>query len=281
MPHTLQVQAYNLENEITAKVKTVTPVPRPVQMYVTLINLKPGDTILVTSNPAPAGTALSVTARAYQYKWRCTGEASQPTPPGLEPVTCTVDMHRSVNRMSLSLNGILAAPAYFPPAGVFTHTFQVDLSNKSWGDYTLSALALATDATEVSKERTLTIKQGTAVLDVTREVTRVGNYYRVRLTLKNTGTLPARVDKLTDRLTGFQVAHKAFDPSYSINSVYVQSNRQTNVTIDLKNGSESTHTLAPGAQHSVEYVVVPRPVRNRCGLQHRRAKRCDLCLRGQ
>ena len=102
-PHALQVQAYNLENEVTAQVKNVTPVARPVKMYVALTNLKPGDTVLVPpgSDPAPAGTTLTVTMRAYEYEWRCTGESAQSTPPGIAPVACTDALRRSVARMLL------------------------------------------------------------------------------------------------------------------------------------------------------------------------------------
>ncbi len=258
--HALQVQAYNLENEVTAQVKNVTPVARPVQMYASLTNLKPGTTVLVPpgSSSAPAGTTLTVTVRAYQYEWRCTGESAQPTPPGIAPVACTDALRRSVDRMSLLWdNATVSGSIYFPPAGVFTHTYPVNLAGKSVGAHTLDALATATDGTPANRQKTITIEPGTSYVDVTRQTTRVGNYYRIQLTLKNIGNLDAHVDKLEDTLLGFQAVRKAFGSTYTVNTSYNQALRESTVTLDLKNGAQSKYTLAPGAQHTIEYVAVP------------------------
>jgi hypothetical protein len=258
--HTLQVQAYNLEGEVTAQVKNVTPVSKPLQLNVSLTNLKPGTTVLVPpgSSSAPAGTTLTVTMHAYQYEWRCTGESTQPTPPGIEPVTCLAALRRSVTRMSLLWDGATVSGSIFmPPAGVFTHTYQVNLTGKSVTAHTLEAYALATDGTPATRQRTITIEPGTSSVDVTRQVTRVGNYYRIVLILKNIGNMDAHVDKLEDTLMGFQAVRKAFGPTYTVNTIYNHALRESIVTLDLKNGTQTSYTLAPGAQVTIEYVAVP------------------------
>lgn len=256
--HTLQVQAYNLENEAAAQVKNVTPASRPVKMYVSLNSLKPGDTLLVGSDPAPSGTTLTVTLRAYQYEWKCTGESAQPTPPGIAPVTCNDALRRSVFRMMLLWdNAVISGAIYTPPSGVLTHTFQLNLAGTSLGAHTLEARAMASDGTSASRQQTIKLEQGTSYVDVTRQVTRVGNTYRIQLTLKNIGNLDAHVDKLQDSLMGFQVVRKAFGSTYTVNASYNHASRESTVTLDLKNGAQSTYTLAPGAQHTIEYVAVP------------------------
>ena len=66
------------------------------------------------------------------------------------------------------------------------------------------------------------------MLDVTREVTRVGNYYRVKLTLKNTGNTGRRTwINWTDTLTGFQAVRKAFGSTYTVNTAYNHALRET------------------------------------------------------
>lgn len=254
--HTLQVQAYNLQGAATPKTATVTPASRQMTTRTYIQKIAPSNTVYIGGSTAPAGTTMTVTVWAAEYRWGCYSEAMETPPPGLEAVACE-DVRQDVSMMSLYLDGTQVG-VYAPPAGVLTRDFVVDLGGKGLGAHTLKARATASDGTLFDREKTFNIVSGVMCVDVTRQVNRVGNYYQVSLTLKNTCDTAIHLDALSDRgLVGLQAANKAFGLTYSLATTYVAATQRGSVEIDLFDGAQTKLTLNPGAQHSLQYVAVP------------------------
>lgn len=254
--HTLQVQAYNLQGDVTLKAGTVTPASRQMTTWTYVQKIAPSNTVYIDGSTAPAGTTVTVTVWAGEYRWGCYSEAMETPPPGLEAVACE-DVRQDVNMMALYLDGTQVG-VYAPPPGVLTHDFVVDLGDKGLGAHTLKARATASDGTLFDREKTFNIVSGVLCVDVTRQVNRVGNYYQVGLTLKNTCDTAIHLDALSDRgLVGLQAANKAFGATYSLATTYIAATQRGSVEIDLFDGAQTKLTLAPGAQHSLQYVAVP------------------------
>ncbi len=250
--HALQVQAYNLEGDVTPAVATVTPAPRKMTAQTFMQKIAPSNTVYIGGATAPAGTYITVTVWAAEYQWGCFGEWIETPPPGLEAIDCS-DVRQDVQQIALFLDG---APAgtYNPPAGVLTRDFQVDLAGKGVGTHTLKARVTTSDGVVVEREKTFTILSGVMCVDVTRQVNGFANYYQVDLTLKNTCVTPITLKGLDDRgMVGFYPAAGEGGASYLLSeTTYDAVTQRATAKFTVSNVS-----LAPGAQHTVRYVAVP------------------------
>ena len=100
------------------------------------------------------------------------------------------------------------------------------------------------------------------ILDVTREVTRIGTHFRVRLTVENKpeATGDAKVDRVTDNVAGFQIVPKE-TAEYRVTSSYAywigSFARDNIIEIDLGVLPADTVTLSPGESIVLEYLMVP------------------------
>jgi hypothetical protein len=255
-PHTLQVQAYNLEGDITAEVGVVTPPPRQMPTRTLVQKIAPSSTIYIGGDYAPAGTNATVTVWAAEYGWGCYSEWIETPPPGLEPVDC-FDVRQDVQRVELFLDGN-SVGTQFPPAGALTTDFQVNLAGKLLGPHTLRAVATSSDGAVAEHVTTLTVARGENCVEMTRLVERVGNFYQVTLTAKNVCPTTIHLDAISDRgLVGFYPAGKAFDTHYSLQTTYDATTQRATAELDLFAGQQPAISLNLNAQVAVQYVVVP------------------------
>lgn len=264
--HTLEVRAYNLENEVTTESKSVTPANHPMPGKTNIVSPDPGKEIFVDGNTAPAGTSINSLAYVAQYEWGCTdsgfSEGSQ-VPPGLSAVMCD-DVRHSVSSMRLYLDDDLVE-THIPPAGTYNHWFAVDLAGKSTDYHTLKLEGHTTTGTVISTEVDIEIKQGRGDLEFARSVTRDANVFEVTLTISNTGTGTTYVDYVDDFVRGFQVIEGGSQPGLQAPTAnhYVVTG-DTGVTpervvhIDLYSDEDNNETvLAAGASFVINYQLVP------------------------
>ncbi len=251
-PHTLQVQAYNLEGDVTPAVATVTPASSLMETRAYIQKTAPSNTIYIGGSTAPAGTTITATAWAAEYQWGCFHEAIETPPPGLEAVACT-DVRQDVQQISLFLDGSPVG-AYAPPTGVLTHDFVVDLDGKGLGAHTLTVRSTSSDGVVFEREKTITILAGLTCVDVTRQVTQFANYYQVDLTLKNTCNTQIVLKGLDERgMVGFYPASGGGGASFALSqTTYQPATQRAGAEFDIANV-----LLAPGAQTLLSYVAVP------------------------
>ncbi|HNT78378.1 MAG TPA: DNRLRE domain-containing protein, partial [Anaerolineae bacterium] len=264
--HTLQVQAYNLENEVTADAKTVTPPARPMPGKALLLTPGSGQQFYVDGSPAPTGTTINSAIYGAQYRWACTSSGYSEggeVPPGLSAVRCD-DVRESVSAMRLYLDGALVG-THTPPANVENYWFTVNLAGKSLGDHTLRFDAQTTAGNTISADEvTFTLVRGQADLEFGRTATRSGNAIQVTLRITNTGTGTAYVDYIEDVVRGFQVIEVTNAPGrlapaaeyYAVaNGDYGETPARL-VMIDVL-GSGGEGALGAGESFAITYRVVP------------------------
>jgi hypothetical protein len=260
--HSVIIHGYNLTGTVNIWNTTVTAPPRPATPRdVDITEPHPNHTVWISGTTAMPGTILPVTVRAARLEWGCTWSGfSEPpeVPAGLDGVMCK-DVDTNVTKMEVLLDGV-SQGAFFPTAGVITHTFPVTLTGKGLGVHTLVAKAtINTVTTQASKD--FNIEVGAPSLNVFREVTRVGNALKVVLTLQNDGIGPALVDKLEDSLEGLQQVNGT-RATYIISTTSSYFNgperRHNRVLIDFTSSAGAEEVvIPPGASYSVDYWVVP------------------------
>lgn len=256
--HTLQVQAYNLEGEVTAQMSTVTPAPSTPTGKTVIVSPGANYAMFAPDLPLPPGTTLPVQAYGAVYHWRCTenGTTSTPLPTGLAGVDCA-DVRAPVDTLKLYLNNVLLATT--TPTGLLAD-LSLNLAGKPAGLYTLRLTAQSGTNTYLD-ERAFTIKQGLAELAYNRQVSVVGNVFQVTLWVSNTGTANAYVDKVEDFARGFQVVATigtAGSNTYAVTSNDWGDTPERNILIDLAStGNAQEAVLAAGEAVQVQYTLVP------------------------
>jgi hypothetical protein len=254
--HTLQVQAYNLEGDVTAEVAVVTPPFRRMATRTVVQRLAPSNTIYIGSQTAPSGTNVTVTVWAAEYRWGCYSEWIETPPPGLEGVDC-LDVRQDVQFVRIYLDGVEKSTYSMPP-GELTHDFVVDLAGKGLGAHTIKAVATSSDGAVAEHEKTVTLLMGLNCVEVTRQVNRVGNYFEITLTVKNVCPTTVHLDSISDRgLVGFYPADRSFGANYTVATSYGPVTQRATVEIDVSAGPQSYLSLNQNAQITLKYVAVP------------------------
>jgi len=255
----LKVWAYNLEGELTEETRFFTPPARGMSSDVLLLGPDPDKVIYTDGDTAPAGTSINALAYAAQYRWGCTDSGlaeDDEVPPGLQSVQCD-DVRESVTRMDIYLDDTLVGQ-HIPTTGHYVHSFNIDLSGKGIGTYTLRLEAHLGDGTIATTENEFRIERGHGELGFSREVTRRDNVFEVTLTIENIGTGTIYVDYVRDFARGFQV----INTTDALNHYTVRNNdkgdaHNRRIMIDLYSPSEPYLTLAAGETFEVNYKLVP------------------------
>lgn len=265
--HDLQVQAYNLENAVTADVGSFKPTTKPMPGMANLVSPSSGKLIYIDGTVAPAGTSVNVLVYGEQYMWKCTEFAnagSDVVPPGLNGVACS-NVLQSASVMRLYLDGALVG-TYSPGAGTYNHSFEVNLTGKSAGDHTLRFEAETTGGSVFTDESTIKLVQGRGEIAIDHTATRSGNAIQVTLLISNTGTGTAYVDYVEDFARGFQVIETSNALGLmapAANYYYVKNGDNGDVLnrkimVDLYSDADNDEiVLAPGASFAVTFKLVP------------------------
>jgi parallel beta-helix repeat protein len=219
----------------------------------------PDYTIYIEGDTVPAGTIEHIEVYAALEQERCIlvdcirgayGEMQC----GGSSCKTTVD---PISQVEFYVNH---APIPHTSAGC-VHTANWDASGLPPGTYAIRVDAIASEGCEQTIIRYVEIEHGEPSLDVSREVTRIGNYFRVELTVSNSvrGTVNAVFDRIEDNVDGFQPIKKSDAAEhYEVTFDCSPDARSCNIEIDPSSSTGGASvTLEPGEDLTVEYLVVP------------------------
>ena len=212
----------------------------------------------------PDGTTVDIQVRAVEYEL---GDeiAGMPEHMGdMDPSMVGEIIPHPVRRVEFYLDGTLIGthttptsaypPAHWQDRYIYTHPW--DASGLVAGDYDIEVRAIATDGTVENASCSVTVAEGVPTVMLERSVSRIGNYFEVKLTLSNPGSASARVDTITDHVVGFQAVRKNAE-EYSVTTDYTTATKDCEIAIDLFTDTTDTITLSPGKLFRVVYTVVP------------------------
>ena len=142
----------------------------------------------------------------------------------------------------------------------YVYTGNWDASGFPIGTHVIRVDAIASEDCKQTIIRDVSVVRGEPSLNLDRTVTRVGNYFRVELTLSNDGTVSTPYfDRILDNTIGFQPLRgtgHAGPYDYEVTSDCSPDGRSCEVAIDLSLGAGEIR-LGPGESITVEYLVVP------------------------
>jgi len=253
--HTLKVEGRSKAGTTAAVSVNVTPPTQPVPGKIEIAAPEADRTWYFPGTTVPAGKNLPITVNAYEYEWKCTWSGfSDNLPPELEVVRCA-DVDKVPQSLTYNLTGGTTA-TQTPVSN--THTYQYPIGGKAMGNYTLTACVRKSTTDLDCESQDVRFEQGSPSFEITRTVTRVGNYFQVDMFLHNLGTTDAYLDKLQDELIGFQPGALPYAPTYaSLRTFYRATSRETDVYLDFFSSGSSVMRLQPNHIVSLSYVMVP------------------------
>ena len=195
----------------------------------------------------PAET-VNVSVHASEDEWECSWV------PLTGDLHCA-DVEHAVERVEFEIDDVVVHTWYPSGDDDLDHVYGWEIGGLGVGSYHLEVRAYARAGGSLGAVRTLNVVQGTPSLDLTRSVTREGNYFRVRLTLENDGTGSAGVSHIRDNVSGLQ-AIMTDTTNYTVVPEYWVETKHCDVEIDVFTGTEAL-MIGPGESLVVEYLAVP------------------------
>jgi len=212
-------------------------------------------TLYTDGDVVPDGTTVPIEVYAAVHEMTCSQFWA-----GTHWVPQTREEISAVSRVEFYVNGALIGTDY-PPSNdeYFNHVYTCDWDASGlhpW-DFLILVKAIASEDCERTVKRDVTITGGEPSLEVSREVARTGNCFRVALTFENRGTASAQLDRIEDNVDGFQPIRKR-DNTYEVTAETSNSGRGYDIEIDLfTETGGGTITLSPDGRFTVEYMAVP------------------------
>jgi uncharacterized repeat protein (TIGR01451 family) len=161
----------------------------------------------------------------------------------------------TVDRVTFSIDGT-TVHTWYPGTDEFEHHHDLDIGGLGVGDYDVRVTAHGATGGATAREFGLHIEVGVPSLEVSREVTRLGNAFQVQLTLENWGTGAADVSRLRDWVTGFQPVVSVTE-DYSVTADYNTAGKYAQVDIDVFTTTQEYLSLGAGESMVIEYAAVP------------------------
>ncbi|MEA1864319.1 MAG: CARDB domain-containing protein [Euryarchaeota archaeon] len=215
-------------------------------------------TIYIEGDTVPAGTIVPIEVYAALEQERCVCAERSCDAYGMDRCdrfSCITTLS-PVSKVEFYVN---LAPIPNTSSG-YVYTGNWDASGFPIGTYTIRVDAIASEDCKQTIIRDVSVVRGAPSLELERTVTRVGNYFRVELTLSNDGTVSTPYfDRILDNVIGFQPLQGSGHTGvydYDVTSDCSPDGRSCEVAIYLSPGAGEIR-LGPGESLTVEYLVVP------------------------
>jgi hypothetical protein len=264
----LSTPSKTVVHEVTAQVVTwdqhlyVVPVEiqlpstsEPLDVELEIESPPPDYTIYITGDHTPAGTLVPLQVHAVQYDWACEYAAWS------TEADCSEVMH-AVESVQVYQGSSLIEHLFPSDAQDYDYQATLDMSNRPHGSYQVKVRAFDTEGQSYQVETYIEVVQQLPSLDLTREVDRFGNRFRVRLTVENLpqATGAAHLHEVKDYVRSFQVASN-HEPGYEVLADYNWGTgvdaHENAITIDFPQAPGQTYDLDPGESIVLEYWMVP------------------------
>ncbi|OIO94980.1 MAG: hypothetical protein AUK03_06045 [Anaerolineae bacterium CG2_30_64_16] len=215
-----------------------------------------GKTLFIQGEVVPQGTTQHIEVSARRIAPLCEYPAGD-TRSAIERMNC-IEEHAMVASVDIYAGGRFVCHL----DGNNSHTYECDwdLGGLATGTYTVRADVTGDASCKQTVTQDLSIRQGEARLDVTREVTRAGNVFEVALTVENVGRAAYTVDRIEDSVTGFQpIAKEITDVglAYTVAMDCRSSGTDCALDIEVGDAADTVITLHPGGRLTVSYQALP------------------------
>lgn len=211
------------------------------------------ETFYIPDETAPAGTEIPIRVHAFMWSTILHDVSGVELPPGESGVRLEfLDWPLEEVRFYVNSFPIGTVPSQAD------HRYEInwDAEGMRVGTSVLRADAVANGQCIQTITQDIEIEQGEPEIEATRQVWREGNAFRIRLNIRNRGTVSFFCDVVRDNVDGLQPIQDSFE-DYSVWTTPSAHGQHNNVTLDLR--SEGSNLYEIEAHHTVrlEYYAIP------------------------
>jgi hypothetical protein len=256
MPHNLRAVAYDRVGSINSSLLPFEPIYECENITLEINTPYPGMDIYTDQDVVLDGTFvdIEVFAAVVQQYLEVPSSGWYAHRHGGPHVT----NYSNVSRVEFYVNGVWQDTSYPPESFDYRYYFEWDASGFPLGTHVIRIDAIASEDCKQTALCDVDVVRGEPRLDVTREVSRLGNVFLVDLTVQNRGTTPSvPIDKIEDHVAGFQPIRRLMSQYEVTTDCTYTDCKQCDISIDLFSNGDDAITLAPGRGITIEYEAVP------------------------
>jgi hypothetical protein len=213
----------------------------------------PNETFYIPRATAPAGTEIPIRVHAYGWDTILHMPGGIELPPGHSGIMLEfTEWPLEEVRFYVNTVHIGTVPSQAD------HIYEIpwDAAGMRVGRYAIRADAIANDQCIQTIIQDIELEEGEPDIVATRQVWREGNAFRVRLNIRNRGTVSYYCDVVRDNVDGLQPIQDAFD-DYNVSAIPSSDGRHCDVTLDLFTPTSTQYEIRAGRTVRLEYYAVP------------------------
>lgn len=213
----------------------------------------PNERFYIPGDRAPAGTEIPLRVNAYKWDTILHDVAGVELLPGLSGI----DLEQTewpLVEVRFYVNGAHIGTVPSQSSHLYEIPWRAD--NAPLGTHVIRADAVANDQCIQTITEEIEIEQGEPEIEVTRQVWREENAFRIRLNIHNRGTVSYLCECVRDNVDGLQPIQDAFD-DYLVWTTPSSHGQHNDVILDLFRDGSSVYEIP--AHHTVrlEYYAIP------------------------
>ncbi|MGC9445077.1 MAG: right-handed parallel beta-helix repeat-containing protein [Candidatus Methanospirareceae archaeon] len=255
MPHDIRAVAYDKVMMSPFRVLPFEPIYECEHITLEINRPYEGMPIYTDQDAVPDGTLVDIEVYAAVRERVCTMPHCHE--PGCR-MMCHEEIH-NVSQVKFYVNNVLLhsfAHASFD----HTYLYEWNASGYPLGTHVIRIDAIASEDCKQTVLCNVEVTTGEPSLDISREVSQLGNVFLVELTVRNDGgtVASAPIDKIEDTVAGFQPL-RGRASQYEVTSECTLNGKQCDIEIDLFSDPNATAgiRLDPGRGITIEYEAVP------------------------
>jgi hypothetical protein len=207
----------------------------------------------IAGDTAPAGTEIPIRVRAYRWDVIIHDAA------GIEHLPSVPDVMLEFTEWPLEevrfyVNG--ADIGTVPSQSDHLYDLVWDAERMPVGTHVIRADAVANGQCIQTITQNVRIQRGAPEIVATRQVWREENAFRIRLNIRNTGTVGFRCDFVRDNVDGLQPIHDGSE-NYSVSTTPSADGRECSVFLDVFSSGSNLYEIQAGRTLRLEYYTIP------------------------
>ncbi|MEN6423840.1 MAG: CARDB domain-containing protein [Phycisphaerales bacterium] len=211
------------------------------------------ETFYVPDETAPEGTEIPIRVRGYMWSTilhDASGVELQPGESGFR----LESVEWPLQEVRFYVNSFPIGTVPYESSDLYEIDW--DAGGMPVGTHVLRADAVANGQCIQTITQDIVLEQGEPEIEVTRQVWREENAFRIRLNIRNVGTVSYVCDVVRDNVDGLQPIDDSFDDYRALNAPSPDG-RHNDVTLDLETATSDQYEIEAGHTVRLEYYAIP------------------------
>jgi len=211
------------------------------------------ETFYIPDETAPEGTEIPIRVRGHMWGTILHDASGVELQPGV-PSFQLESVEWPLQEVRFYVNSFPIGTVPYESSDLYEIDW--DAEGMPVGTHVLRADAVANGQCIQTITQDIVLEQGEPEIEVTRQVWREENAFRIRLNIRNVGTVSYVCDVIRDNVDGLQPIDDSFDDYRALNAPSPDG-RHNDVTLDLETATSDQYEIRAGHTVRLEYYAIP------------------------